>query len=108
MFALDRRTLLLAALLTAACVPAQSAELVNDGVQMALVDAERLAAAQPGPVIARESLSTETVASVATVGSGHPTRGTLNVAGRAATPAAPRSYAAYGPAGHPLMLGIGY
>jgi hypothetical protein len=107
MFALDRRTLLLAALLTAACVPAQSAELVNDGVQMALVDAERLAAAQPGPVIARESLSTETVASVATVGSGPPTRGTLNAAGRAA-PTAPRAYAAYGPAGHPLMLGIGY
>jgi hypothetical protein len=108
MFALHRRTVLLAALLTAACVPAQSAELVNDGVQMAMVEAEKLAAAQPGPVIARESLSTETVAAVATVGSGHPTRATASVAGRAAAPAAPRSYAAYGPAGHPLMLGIGY
>jgi hypothetical protein len=66
-----------------------------------------LAATQPGPVIARESLATATVASVTTVGSGQPTRATASVAPRAA-PAAPRSYAAYGPAGHPLMLGIGY
>jgi hypothetical protein len=77
-------------------------------VPAATADDDTLGAAtQSGPVIARESLAAATVASVTTVGSGQPTRGTASVAPRAA-PAAPRSYAAYGPAGHSLMLGIGY
>jgi hypothetical protein len=66
-----------------------------------------VAAARPGPVVARESLGTEAVASPVTVGSGQPTRATGSVAGRPA-PSPRRSYAAYGPAGHPLMLGVGY
>ena len=112
MFALHRCTVLVAALLTAAvCGPARSSELVNDNVQMAAVDAEMLAAARPGPVIARESLATETAARAEVAGPDQPTRATAHAARRVAAAAATPS-PSLGPIGRSyrpaLILGIGY
>ena len=102
------RSALLAGLLTAALVvPAWSAEPETPASERPAVLA---ASPQTGPIIARESLATQTRApSAVVVGEGQPTRGSgsLTVGKRYAGTRGSVAYArpVYR---HSLMLGIGY
>jgi hypothetical protein len=105
---------LLAGLLTAALsVPALAADVDALKAQPTASDESQVALASPpvnpGPMIARESLATETSTKVAVVGVSQPTRSTTNLSplkrARAASAASPSNYS-YRPAAPQLILGV--
>jgi hypothetical protein len=114
MFTQHCRMIRFAGLLTAALsVPALAADVDAVKATATASDESLVALAsppvQPGPVIARESLATETSTKVAVVGGGQPTRSTTNLSpltrARAATASVYSNYS-YRPAEPQLILGI--
>jgi hypothetical protein len=118
MFTLHSRMALLAGLLAAASpAPALAADV--DALNTRPIAAEESIVAfaspsvDPGPMIARESLATESSTKVAVVGVGQPTRSTTNFShlkrARAVRAASPSNYrsrpAEYRTAGPQLILG---
>ena len=117
MFTQHSRMALLAGLLTAALsVPALAADVDVVKAQPTASDESLVALAsppvQPGPMIARESLATETSTKVAVVGGSQPTRSVTNLSplkrARAARAASAGTYSnySYRPAGPTLILGV--
>ena len=117
MFTHHSRLALLAGLLTAALsVPALAADVDAVNAQATASDEPLIALAsppvQPGPMIARESLATETSTKIAVVGGSQPTRSVTNLpalkrarAARAASAGAYSNYS-YRAAGPTLILGV--
>jgi hypothetical protein len=113
MFTFHSRMVLLAGLVTAALsVPALAADVDALKAQSTAADESLVALASPpvnpGPMIARESLATETSAKMAVVGRSKPTRATTISPPikpvRAASAGSPSNYG-YRPAGPQLILG---
>jgi len=106
------RAALLAGLLLALTPPALAADTDVPAAPPSASDESQLAmlspTAQQGPIIARESLGTETKASAAAVNTGQPTRGSIHNLShfRRARAANAGSSNSYRPSSPPLILGV--